>query len=92
MVQVVADSLAGSKEGYKLSFKFAENEWFEDALLTKEVNFVIDGATGSQTCTTSGSSPKWKKQVLSAQVKHIQLRSAQHELEGGHNLSTAASV
>ena len=50
-------------DGYKLHFRFSENDWIEDEVLTKEVTLSTDSSSDKQICHTSGSAPKWKKEV-----------------------------
>ena len=62
-LQIAVAAHQDTKDGYKLAFHFADNIYFDAAVLEKQINFVTDPETGSQTCHTTGSQPKWKQQV-----------------------------
>ena len=63
-LQISVEAHQDTKDGYKLAFHFADNVYFNAAVLEKQINFVTDLESGSQSCYTSGSKPKWKQQVL----------------------------
>ena len=63
VLQIAVEPHRESKDGYKLTFRFVGNAWFENEALIKQVDFVAEGDTGSQICSTTGTKPRWKNQV-----------------------------
>lgn len=61
-MQLEVQSFDDPKAGYKLVLRFAENEFFEDEIVQKEVRYLQEGSEPMH-CYVAPCRLKWKNEV-----------------------------